>query len=284
MTDETTERANGSAEGGDRAERAEGDRPLIVITVADPATKADPALAARKNELYAEAIERHGGRPALLHTGIPAPERERLLAEMDGLLLSGGSDVDPALYGETPNGATDLDRPRDDMELEAWRVAGRREIPVLGICRGFQAINVFMGGGVIQDVPSHAGTPYGSGPAMTHELEIQPDSILARAIAEAAPDGFAGTEEADTMLELGVNSFHHQGVDASRLARGLRAVAWAHSEAGRLVEGFEAQGDRWIVGVQCHPERTDSTPEEFEGLWADFIQAVEAARAARAIA
>jgi putative glutamine amidotransferase len=266
------------------ADRPNPDAPLIVITVADPARKADPTLAARKNELYAEAIERHGGRPALLHTGTPAPERERLLAEMDGLLLSGGADIDPALYGGTPDGSTDVDRARDDMELEAWRVAGRREIPVLGICRGFQAINVFMGGSVIQDVPSHAGTPYGSGPAMTHDLDIQPDSILARAIAEAAPDGFAATEEADTMLELGVNSYHHQAVDAPRLARGLRAVAWAHSEAGRLVEGFEAPGERWIVAVQCHPERTESTPEEFEGLWADFIQAVEAARAARAIA
>jgi putative glutamine amidotransferase len=257
--------------------------PLIVITGADPAQTSDPALTLRKQELYAEAIERHGGKAVAVHVNTPGPERERLLAEMDGLLFSGGADVDPASYGETANGARDIDPARDAMELEAWRAAERRAIPVLGICRGFQIINVFCGGSLIQDVPSHAGTPYGQGTARTHDLDIDPDSTLARAIAEAAPDGFAGTESSDAQLELEVNTFHHQAVDQARLAKNLRAVAWAHSiEAGRIVEGFEMRGKRWVLGLQCHPERPESTPEELEGLWADFIQAAEAARAARA--
>jgi putative glutamine amidotransferase len=261
---------------------SDSNAPLVVITATDPAQTDDPALTLRKQELYAEAIARNGGRSATLHVSTPAAERERLLAVMDGLLLSGGSgDIDPALYGETPAGARDMDRGRDDMELGAWQAAERRSIPVLGICRGHQIINVFCGGSLIQDVPSHAGTAYGRGTAMTHDLDIEPDSTLARAIAERAPDGFTGTEAGDTQLHLEVNSFHHQAVDAARLASNLRAVAWAHSEAGRLVEGFEMDGERWVVGVQCHPERLESTPQEMEGLWADFIQAVEAARAER---
>ena len=79
--------------------------PLIAITVADPAGSDDPALAARKNQLYAAGIARHGGNPALLHAGTPAPERDRLLGAMDGLLMAGGADIDPALYGETVSGA-----------------------------------------------------------------------------------------------------------------------------------------------------------------------------------
>lgn len=263
-------------------DRGSAHPPLIVITVADPKLTDDPAFATHKNELYAAAIARHGGAPALLNVSTPPQERDRLLGTMDGLLLSGGADIDPALYGEQPNGARGIDRARDALELAAWQEAQQRVLPVLGICRGMQAINVFSGGSLIQDVPSHAGTPYGRGPAHTHDLDMDPDSRLARAVAEAAPDGFSGTDTEDTMLELAVNSFHHQAVDASRLGKGLRAVAWASSEAGRLVEGLEGRDGRWVVGIQCHPERIESTPEELDGLWADFLQAVEAARAERA--
>ena len=258
------------------------DSPRVVVTVADAAADPDPAARASRNALYADGVRRHGGRPLLLDASVPPAERDDALATMDGLLLSGGADIDPALYGELPDGTQEPDRQRDDMELEAWRMAEKRAIPVLGICRGFQAVNVFCGGSLLQDVPSHAGTPYGSGTALTHDLDIDPDSILARAIAERAPDGFAGTEAGDTILHLAVNSFHHQAVDQLRLAKTLRAVAWAHSEVGRLVEGFELRDERWVVGVQCHPERLESTPQELEGLWADFIQAAEAARAERA--
>ena len=107
---------------------ADPSAPLIVITVTDPAQTNDPALTLRKQELYAEAIARHGGRAVAFHVNTPPAERERLLAEMDGLLLSGGAgDIDPALYGETPNGAHDIDQARDAMEhhrLEDGRAAG----------------------------------------------------------------------------------------------------------------------------------------------------------------
>jgi putative glutamine amidotransferase len=159
------------------------------------------------------------------------------------------------------------------MELAAWRAAQERSVPLLGICRGLQAINVFSGGKLLQDVPSHAGPPYGHGPAHTHYLEIEPRSKLGRAIAAASPDGVAGGDPEDSMLELEVNTYHHQAVRHDALAPGLRPVAWSDSEVGRLVEGLEGVGGRWLVGVQCHPERTESTPEEFAGLWVDFVQA-----------
>jgi putative glutamine amidotransferase len=247
--------------------------PLIVVTGAVPASSSDPVLTLRKIQLYADAIRLNGGNPVPIDVATPAAERDRLLAGMAGLLLAGGPDIDPALYGEEPAGAADVDPARDLLELTAWRAAERRAVPILGICRGLQAINVFSGGKLLQDVPSHAGTPYGHGPAHTHFLEIAPDSRLGRAIASAAPDGVAGADPEDDMLELEVNTYHHQAVRHDTLAAGLRAVAWSDSGAGRLVEGLEGQGGRWLVAVQCHPERTESTPEEFAGLWADFVRA-----------
>jgi putative glutamine amidotransferase len=264
-------------------DRAEPALPLIVITVGDPARSDDPALAAHKNQLYVAGIAGHGGTPALLHSGTPAPERERLLGAMDGLLLAGGADIDPALYGETANGALEMDQARDDVELAAWREAESRSLPVFGICRGLQAINVFLGGKLLQDVPSHAGTPYGKGPAHTHDLEIEPASRLGRAVASAAPDGLAAGDAEDSALQLQVNTYHHQAVSLEGLAAGLRPTAWAYSEAGRLVEGLESRDGRWILALQCHPERTESTPEELDGVWADFVAAASAVRSKRAV-
>jgi putative glutamine amidotransferase len=253
--------------------------PLIVLIVADAARSNDPALTARKTELYADGVRRHGGNPALVSVATPAPERDRLLGEMAGLVLTGGPDIDPAAYHEPVAGAVDIDAARDELDGVAWREAEQRSVPVFGICRGFQAINVFSGGSLLQDVPSHAGTPYGRGPAKTHDMEIDPNSRLARALAEGAPEGLAATDEDDNTPELVVNTFHHQAVDQARLAPGLRAVGWAASEKGRLVEALEGRDERWIVAVQCHPERTESTPDEFEGVWAAFVRAAREATA-----
>jgi putative glutamine amidotransferase len=251
--------------------------PPIVLVVADPARSSDPALTRRKVELYADGIRRHGGVPALVSVATPAAERDRLFGAMAGLVLTGGADLDPALYHEAVAGAVDLDPDRDGLDLLAWREAERRAVPVFGICRGLQAINVFSGGSLIQDVPSHAGTPYGQGPARTHDMEIDPDSRLARAVAADAPEGLAATDEDDDTPEFVVNTYHHQAVTRDRLAPTLRAVGWAASEAGRLVEAVESRDGRWVVGVQCHPERTESTPDEFEGVWGAFVRATREA-------
>jgi putative glutamine amidotransferase len=262
------------------ARPAPATQPLIVLIVADPAGSADPALTLRKSGLYADGIRRHGGAATLVSVATPAAERDRLLGEMAGLMLTGGADVDPVLYHEAVAGAKDLDPARDELEQAAWREAERRSVPVLGICRGLQVINVFAGGSLLQNVPSHAGTPYGEGSAHTHNMEIDPNSRLGRALAEGSPEGLATTDEDDATIELTVNTYHHQAVDHSHLAPGLRAVGWAASEAGRLVEGLESRDGRWIVAVQCHPERTESTPDEFEGLWEAFVRAAREAAAA----
>ena len=116
-------------------------------------------------------------------------------------MLTGGPDLDPALYHEAPAGAVDLDPARDALDRLAWAEAERRAIPVFGICRGLQAINVFSGGSLVQDVPSHAGTPYGAGPAKTHDMEIDPDSRLARALAAGDSEGLAATDEDDETVD-----------------------------------------------------------------------------------
>jgi putative glutamine amidotransferase len=233
--------------------------PRIVVTLAAPEDAADPALEGRRGDNYAAAVERHGAVAVRLTARTPPSEREAALASMDGLLLSGGADIAPARYGQAVCGATGIDEARDALEAAAWAAAEARSVPVLGICRGLQAINVFSGGTVLQHVEGHAGAAWGSGPPATHPIRLVGGTRLATAL---------GTDE-----DLQVNAYHHQGILAADLAPGLTAAAWADSPAGPLVEGAEASDGRFVVGVQCHPERTESTPEAFEGLFAAFVEA-----------
>jgi putative glutamine amidotransferase len=233
--------------------------PRIVVTVAVPGQQPEPAIAARKNQLYADAIARHGALPVVLDATAPVAERAAAFWSMDGLLLSGGADIDPARYGQSLDGAIALEPDRDALEWEAWSTAADRGVPVLGLCRGLQAINVFSGGSLLQHVDGHAGAAWGHGPAATHPLRVDSASRLA---------GWIGG-----LGSLDVNSYHHQGIRSADLADGLVASAWAESSAGDLVEGLEAADDRFVVGVQCHPERTESTPEAFERLFAAFVAA-----------
>ncbi len=227
------------------------------MTVAVAAEQPRPDLAARRNELYLAAIARHGGTPVALDARSDPGAREAAFAEMDGLLLTGGADMDPARYGQPVAGAIDMEPDRDELEAAAWSAAEAAEVPVLGICRGVQAINVFSGGSILQHVDGHAGAGWGVGPPVTHPLTIVPGTRLSAALGEPAT--------------LEVNAYHHQGIREADLAPGLRAAAWADSSAGRLVEGLEAADGRFVVGVQCHPERTESTPAEFEQLFATFV-------------
>ena len=237
--------------------------PLIVITVAVAARQTDPAIAERKNQLYVDGIRRHGGQPVVLDATTPVETRDEAFRTMTGLVISGGADLDPARYGQPVRGALNTEPDRDDLEAQAWAAAEARGLPIFGICRGFQAINVFSGGSLLQHVDGHAGAGWGQGPAMTHPLRLVPGSRLARILSPSNARG--GVTE--------VNSYHHQAVRAGDLAPGLLANAWAFSPAGDLVEGFEAADGRFVIAVQCHPERTESTPEPFERLWSVFVDA-----------
>jgi gamma-glutamyl-gamma-aminobutyrate hydrolase PuuD len=223
-------------------------------------------LAIRKNNRYAEAITRHGGRPLLIDGSATLEDREAAFAAMEGLLMTGGTDIDPAHYGRPNTGSVDIEPERDALESAAWAAAGARGVPVLGICRGFQAINVFAGGSLLQHVPDHAGPGWSTGPARMHSIRIEAGSLLATALAD---------EIDDLTNEIAVNTYHHQGVGRDDLAPGLVATAWTSGPDGDLVEAVELPGERFVVGVQCHPERTEFSPAGFERLWSSFVEACQ---------
>ncbi len=245
--------------------------PRIVVTVADPAIQPEPEIARRKNELYAQAITRHGGEPIVLDSTATPAARQAAFTSMAGLLLTGGADIDPARYGKPNAGSVSLEPDRDALEAEAYAAASSRGVPILGICRGFQAINVFSGGTLLQHVDGHVGAGWGYGPAREHALRLVPGSRLARILSPTNPRAGATI----------VNSYHHQAIRPSDLAPGLIASAWAAGPEGDLVEGFEAVDGRFLLGVQCHPERTESTPASFERLFRFFVDACRGPISAR---
>jgi putative glutamine amidotransferase len=244
----------------------EESRPRIVVTLHGPeqASREEPTWATFDH--YLEAVRRAGGEPIPIHPGSDPASREGLFASMDGLLLPGGVDLDPSLYGEVAHETVHVEPARDALELEAWQAARQRQVPVLGICRGFQAINVFSGGTLVQHLEGHddsTSAPIG------HSLRLDPTSRLAGILGETQPITFAA-----------VNSYHHQAIRPEGLALGLRATGTAPHNDGVLVEALEAEDpDDWLVGVQCHPERSELIGPEFERLWAAFVAA--AARSGR---
>jgi putative glutamine amidotransferase len=240
--------------------------PRIVVTLAVAGEQAQPDLARRRNGLYLEAVRRHGGAPIAVDARTPSRDLKAALGSMDGLLLTGGGDLDPGRYGQPNLGSRDIDPERDELEAAAWQSAADRGVPVLGICRGLQAINVFSGGSLLQHVDGHAGAGWGTGDPATHPLRVVPGTRLA-----ALLDGESASDAAREPLV--VNAYHHQGLREDDLAPGLVAAAWADSSAGPLVEGLESPGSRFVVGVQCHPERVESTPAAFERIFEAFVSA-----------
>lgn len=237
------------------------DRPRIAATLANPEIAPDPAVAFMKNRRYLEALERAGATPLPVDERDSPARRAEAWAAMDGLLLSGGADLDPARYGEESAGARGIEPGRDALEDQAYRAAMAARVPILGVCRGLQAINVFAGGSLVQHLDGHESAPYPSPTVTQHRLELAGGSRLAMILGESK--------------DLEVNSYHHQAITPDRLAPGMRISATAdHAEAGDLVEAIEsADPDRWLIGVQCHPERTESSPPVFERLWAAFVAA-----------
>ncbi len=236
--------------------------PRIVVSLSDLADHPQPERAARRAALYLAAVRRHGGDPVPVDTRTPPEMLAEALTEMDGLLLTGGGDIDPARYGQANTGSREIDTARDALEARAWEAAAERGVPVLGICRGLQAINVFAGGSLLQDVDGHEGPSWGTGEPATHPIQVVVGTRLGELLGSA-----------DAAEALVVNAYHHQGVRAGDLAPGLVVAAWADSSAGPLVEGLEAPGGRFVVGVQCHPERTESTPSAFENVFEAFLAA-----------
>jgi putative glutamine amidotransferase len=236
------------------------DPPRIVVTLHGPEQAAREEATWASFDPYLEAVRRAGGEPVPLDPTASPAERESALAAMDGLLLPGGLDLDPTLYGQDPHPSVVVEAARDDLEVAAWSAARERGVPVFGVCRGFQAINVFAGGKLAQhveghDSPTHA--PEG------HPLHLAAGSRLA---------GILGDGERPLSTE--VNSYHHQAVRAGDLAPGLVASATAPHHDGDLVEALEAADpEDWLIGVQFHPERSEFIGPEFDRLWLAFVDA-----------
>lgn len=193
---------------------------------------------------YLRAVEAAGGEPVEIMAG------SDLLPPLDGLLLPGGWDVDPALYGEEPDSTVgQIDRELDDTEVNLFRQAREGDIPVLGICRGQQVINVAMGGSLVQHLEGHEVRAFGRS-HLAHRVDVDPASELGRAVGQS---------------EMRVNSLHHQAVGS--LAPGLRQTATGEDGT---VEGVESD-DGLIVAVQCHPEELTGELPWARSLFERFI-------------
>jgi putative glutamine amidotransferase len=189
-----------------------------------------------------DLAEEAGAVPLLL---TPTDHVGDVLDRVDALVLQGGGDVHPDYYGQELHPKTNtIDRRRDEFELALLVGARGRAMPVLGICRGIQLVNVGYGGTLVQHLPDVTGLDHeqlDAWDAVAHRIEIAPDSRLARQV--------------DT-TEMEVNSVHHQALD--RLGEGLRAVAWADDG---VVEAIEHEADP-VLAVQWHPEWTASVDWE----------------------
>jgi putative glutamine amidotransferase len=218
------------------------------------------------NAAYVEAVLVAGGMPLILSPLMGPSLASAALENMDGLLLTGGEDLDPAWYGAEPSPLlSPPSRDRDLFELALFAVARQREMPILGICRGIQLINVGMGGTLYQDLPTERSAsvnhrPDGPRDSRSHPVTLEPQSRAAEALGRNT---------------VTVNSSHHQAI--KDLAKGLIASGWTDD---RLIEAVETPGGApWLLAVQWHPEemhRDRQAPEQ--GLFTALIREAEAAR------
>jgi putative glutamine amidotransferase len=219
--------------------------PRIALTLSRP----DSPARVDSREFYVASLRDAGAEVVELYPGDVMP------ADVDGLLISGGGDIDPARYGEANQGSHHIDGSRDELEFSAYQRATELGVPVLGICRGFQLLNVAHGGKLIQDMPGHEGPDEGHGVNAHEDVRPAAGSRLASA-TNGAP--------------LTVNSRHHQAVTTDILGSGLTPTA----SVDGYVEAFEldpADG-RWLVGVQWHPERASEVSADATGIIKAFVE------------
>lgn len=232
--------------------------PLIGVTTSITVDKTPER--AYVNSAYLHAVQQAGGVPVALPPQLSAASMRRLTENLQGLLLTGGGDMDPARFGEAPHATLyDVSPARDTLEISVLQLALDRGLPVLAVCRGLQVLNVALGGSLYQDVGTDPGTqmPHSQREPRdqpTHKVRVTPGCRLAATL---------GTEE------LEVNSMHHQAI--KRLGRGLTAVAWAPDQ---LVEGAEMHDpSRFVLGVQWHPEELVGHSEPARRLFAALVAA-----------
>lgn len=237
-------------------------RPLIGI----PCFAAERAGTGRpiygNNQAYVRAIEAAGGAPVLIPPELGAESILVIRAKLGGLLLTGGGDLDPAFYDEAPLPQSEApERERDQFELDLTHWALDRSLPLLGVCRGMQVLNVAQGGTLYQDVPMqrpdaklHLRTSQPRSQRI-HGIEVRPGSRLAEI--------FGSTHQE-------VNSLHHQAVN--RIGKDIEVVAWA--EDG-IAEAMEIPSRPFVLAVQYHPEELAPDDEASRRLFAAFVRACQ---------
>lgn len=214
-------------------------KPLVLLSTAS--SQRDSGLRrvdSLTGQNYSEALADAGALPVMVSNLAPQLARE-FIERAQALILTGGADVDPQLFGEEPlPGLGHVDLGRDEFEIALYRAARERGIPVLGICRGIQVINVAEGGTLIQHLGDSEGLlqhdQRNIGPVLSHTVSLEPDSILARALGKGS---------------IRTNSFHHQAI--KDLGQGLRVVG--RSSDG-VIEAVEGSAGSLVLGVQWHPE------------------------------
>jgi putative glutamine amidotransferase len=209
---------------------------------------------------YVASVEQAGGRVRVLEV---TESPKKLVAEIHGLLLTGGGDVDPVFYKEDRHPTVEDAEPgRDEFELDLARRALDADLPVLAICRGSQVLNIAAGGTLVQDIPTAVATELSHAlnepkDAVAHDVAVRPGSTLQRALGDAV--SLAHT--------CRVNSRHHQSVATI----GANLVAAATAPDG-VIEAIEAPGAEFCLGVQWHPENFWKTGE-FRSLFEAFVAA-----------
>jgi putative glutamine amidotransferase len=236
-------------------------RPLIGITTS--VTVGTAPERAYVNGAYIEAVQAAGGIPLLLTPHFSSEVQAALWQRLDGLVLTGGGDIEPARFGQPRHPAVDEVSPaRDALELGLTRRAVAGDVPLFAICRGMQVLNVAFGGTLVQDIASErAGSLLHSQKAPRHEA-----THAVKVMGEGTRLGrVLGSPEIE------VNSMHHQAIE--RLGEGLREVAWAPDG---VIEGVEMPGEqRFVLGVQWHPEELVGHDQAARNL---FTAIVDAAR------
>ncbi len=220
------------------------DKPIVAVT----------ASKAKYAEPYTACVERAGGEPwvVLPDHGV-APQE--VLDRAQALVLSGGADIHPSNYGGTL-GADEkllLNPERDEMEIALAREALDADLPIYGICRGMQILNVAMGGSLIRDLAAHAVT---AGESVYHRIYIAPGSKLAAVVGSG---GF-----------VRVNSRHRHGARDAHKSRSLLASAYSLEDG--IIEALESPDHRWVIGVQFHPERRLEVPPHFDRLFQSLVE------------
>jgi putative glutamine amidotransferase len=237
--------------------------PLIGIPAAsyvDQEYSATPTY--RFNGNYPAALAECGALPVVIPLNLPEPILAAIFERLDGLCLPGGVDVDPAEYGEADHpDLGSVDRPRDRTELILARWALEADLPVLGICRGIQVLNVAAGGSLYQHLPAQLPETRrhnfrlqdSAWETPTHEVVVEPRCRLAAILNEP---------------QIETNSFHHQAV--KDVAPGFRPTAWA---TDGVIEAIEHDGKPFAVAVQWHPEGMFRSDANSRRIFEAFVEA-----------